>query len=901
MVAIFATVTSQCADTKTIDNNLTDYATNLGYSKRSERLIVVSADSGEWLLTEETLRQIQSQMLAANPAAVVYTFSLPAGFRNEIENSNYPIVYALSANSLQSVSPNIETLPVYPPKGAIAAATFNKDGVVREQRLFFNTENGIRSSIALAALAAAGFVNQTASSSNGKINVGEINLRMDDSFNISPVYSGAAKSYPYIPVSKILSGEIPVSILKGKILFVGPTSVTNSRQWLTPASIDNVPISETELWAQTADAILGERFLTSPNTFFSLLLVFLAVALSGLLFRFLSPLKGALALLILLLATALMNIGFILLIQLKTPFSAIAIGLVLSFTVLTVAKTVRVRELLKELVSRIKFRSRGAAILTAEEAENKRAAIDWEQIGAAVSYYFGGLPSLFIIREEKSGKWNLTYADPRVANDIQDENFHDSSTIIGTLRQSVEPQSTREFLESKKEVLLLPLGFGKKLIGAFGLVIDNTTQNFQMPLATRLAAEISALLVDTNVKASKINREFNQSPFVEINILEQTVERLTSEESFLRTVLERGADAIGVAHPLGRALFYNPRFVQVLTDCKADFSEDNLLGSVARLFTAKADEFTQALSKATVNRAETVLGIDTENGSSYKLTISPLYSEGAQHNTDVSVMAPGYMETVNTAADKNELSQLRGLVFTLADTTEFRVLDEMKSHLIANIQGVSQNLLTPIVAYGEILSESKKGSDSDQEMLDIIVDRAKSLSGIFRQFTQIADSRLDGSKNNRGPVNLIALLENEITAVNPQAKERSVDLVFDGPAVITPVFANSEEIVQAIRSLFNFVVQGAAPDSQVKLDLTERELDIQILIATEGLGLPPKVMEHLVNDGAGMSGENLTTAKEVFENHGGYCRFTSSLKEGLRIEASLPKDWYFQNYISRLM
>jgi sensor histidine kinase regulating citrate/malate metabolism len=129
-----------------------------------------------------------------------------------------------------------------------------------------------------------------------------------------------------------------------------------------------------------------------------------------------------------------------------------------------------------------------------------------------------------------------------------------------------------------------------------------------------------------------------------------------------------------------------------------------------------------------------------------------------------------------------------------------------------------------------------------------------------------------------------------------QAEERSVNIVFESPAVITPVFASSGEIVQAIRSLFNFVVHSAAPDTQVKLNLTERESDIQILIAAEGLGLPPKVMEHLVNDGAGMSGENLTIAKKAFENHGGYCRFTSSLKEGLRIEASLPKDWYFQNY-----
>jgi signal transduction histidine kinase len=183
-------------------------------------------------------------------------------------------------------------------------------------------------------------------------------------------------------------------------------------------------------------------------------------------------------------------------------------------------------------------------------------------------------------------------------------------------------------------------------------------------------------------------------------------------------------------------------------------------------------------------------------------------------------------------------------------------------------------------------------------MLDTIVDRAKRLSGVFRQFTQIADSRLDGAKNDRGPLNLITVIEDEIAIISSQAGERSVDIKFEGPAVITPVFASSDEIVQAIRNLFNFVVQSVAPDSQVKLNLTERESDIQILIDAEGLGLPPKVMEHLVNDGAGMSGENLAKAKKAFENHGGYCRFTGSLKEGLRIEASLPKDWYFQNYNS---
>jgi adenylate cyclase len=95
-----------------------------------------------------------------------------------------------------------------------------------------------------------------------EISIGNLTIPTDEQGRILINYRGEQKSFPHIPVSDILNGDVPPSTFKDKIVMVGATAIGIYDLRVTPFG---TVFPGLEIHANIVDSILSEDFLYQPE------------------------------------------------------------------------------------------------------------------------------------------------------------------------------------------------------------------------------------------------------------------------------------------------------------------------------------------------------------------------------------------------------------------------------------------------------------------------------------------------------------------------------------------------------------------------------------------------------------------------------------------------------------
>jgi adenylate cyclase len=95
-----------------------------------------------------------------------------------------------------------------------------------------------------------------------EVSIGNLTIPTDEQGRILINYRGEEKSFPHIPVTDILNGNVPPSTFKDKIVMVGVTAIGIYDLRITPFG---TIFPGLEIHANIADSILSEDFLYQPK------------------------------------------------------------------------------------------------------------------------------------------------------------------------------------------------------------------------------------------------------------------------------------------------------------------------------------------------------------------------------------------------------------------------------------------------------------------------------------------------------------------------------------------------------------------------------------------------------------------------------------------------------------
>jgi PAS domain S-box-containing protein len=237
--------------------------------------------------------------------------------------------------------------------------------------------------------------------------------------------------------------------------------------------------------------------------------------------------------------------------------------------------------------------------------------------------------------------------------------------------------------------------------------------------------------------------------------------------------------------------------------------------------------------------------------------------------------------------------------------TEIELRQAQRSEAIANLAGgISHslnNLLTPIVALGDMLQERLPADSGDQAFAAQIVESGRHASDLVQRI--LAFSRRDEPR----PIvsNIAALVEDTVELLR-QTIPTTITIDLDIDAAVGEVFADP---VQIETVLMNLITNAAAAigdkTGNIGVTLDRRHLEAEsgelqagdyarLTVADDGPGIPSDVLENIFNpffttkDVGEGTGLGLSIADGVIKRHGGVLRVQSEPGAGARFEVYLP-------------
>jgi PAS domain S-box-containing protein len=241
-----------------------------------------------------------------------------------------------------------------------------------------------------------------------------------------------------------------------------------------------------------------------------------------------------------------------------------------------------------------------------------------------------------------------------------------------------------------------------------------------------------------------------------------------------------------------------------------------------------------------------------------------------------------------------------GYLLSLADVTQLKEVDRLKSDIVANVSHEFRTPLAIIKAYAELLMDDSQGgmAASRHEYLAIIDAETDRLASMVSALLDLA--RLEASRDAiiMAPVRLGDIITEVVDRLRPQARVRdlmvSVDIVRDLPTLQ----ANRELLIALVSNLLGNAIKFSRSGGRV--DVVARYADnLAILqVSDDGIGMSENDMEHLFEKfyrgstakaaGVRGTGLGLVLSKQAVEAHGGTISARSRLGHGTCFTVTLP-------------
>lgn len=236
-----------------------------------------------------------------------------------------------------------------------------------------------------------------------------------------------------------------------------------------------------------------------------------------------------------------------------------------------------------------------------------------------------------------------------------------------------------------------------------------------------------------------------------------------------------------------------------------------------------------------------------------------------------------------------------GILASFTDVTEIRELERLKGEMMNIVSHELKLPLTTILGFSEMLADSLIGVE--QQYADEISKQSKRLAKMIEDFLHIA--RIESGRYiiNRYPFDLLSVVYDAISVVEPSALKKSIEIICRLPQKISPLVGDETLITQVVLNLLDNAVKFSPHDSEVTLRIIEKKDELLLSICDEGPGIKDeektKIFGKFVRGGGEVKGSGfglgLSFVQQVIENHGGNIIVEDGTSVGSVFTLTIPK------------
>jgi signal transduction histidine kinase len=255
-----------------------------------------------------------------------------------------------------------------------------------------------------------------------------------------------------------------------------------------------------------------------------------------------------------------------------------------------------------------------------------------------------------------------------------------------------------------------------------------------------------------------------------------------------------------------------------------------------------------------------------------------------------------YLPRIVAMSDGN--GGLVGVAAVLYDLTRFRLLDAMKTNLVATVSHELKTPLTGVRMALHLLHDGSLGAltPQQQDMVATARDDAERLLRILNDLLDLARLEQGSAGLRREMMSAKTLFDGMVSDLGESIAAAGMQLVSGAESDLPRVWVDLQRIRHVFGTLVSNAIKHSPPGGRIRLQAAKTaDGDLELSVEDEGMGIAPEHQQRIFDrfyrvpgqttSGAGLG---LSIAREIVLAHGGYLGVRSQAGEGSRFYFRLP-------------
>jgi signal transduction histidine kinase len=276
----------------------------------------------------------------------------------------------------------------------------------------------------------------------------------------------------------------------------------------------------------------------------------------------------------------------------------------------------------------------------------------------------------------------------------------------------------------------------------------------------------------------------------------------------------------------------------------------------------------------------------------------PYVPEGFDHAVVLHIGGASHYYLPRILPIRDPYGNTLGAAVLLVDVTRYRLLDQVKSDLVATVSHELKTPLTTVRLAIHLLLEETIGplTPKQMELLLDARDNAERLLGMVNNLLDLTRLEEGRRQLNLQPHSPRELLTAAADAIRPRAEAKDIRIQLDAPPELPTVSVDAQQLGHALDNLLDNALTHTERGGQISLAAANADSRMVLTVADTGLGIAPEHLPHLferfyripgqtVESGTGLG---LAIVREIVLAHGGTITCDSTPGSGSVFRIELP-------------
>ena len=239
-----------------------------------------------------------------------------------------------------------------------------------------------------------------------------------------------------------------------------------------------------------------------------------------------------------------------------------------------------------------------------------------------------------------------------------------------------------------------------------------------------------------------------------------------------------------------------------------------------------------------------------------------------------------------------------GAAVLLQDVTRLRLLDQVKSNLVATASHELKTPLTSLRLVVHLLLEESAGPISPKQM-ELLLDareNSERLLAVVNNLLDLARLEQGWQQLNVQPESPATLLRSAADTISARARDKNVEVILEVPGELPSVSVDVERMGHALRNLLDNALTYTERGGKITLSASSDHEGVTLTVADTGIGIPPEHLPHVFDKFIRIPGHSrddstglgLAIVREIVTAHGGNVTCESQPGLGTTFRIRLP-------------